>query len=388
MTPPSVNTSEATPDVAALVLVIVCGTAFAAAQGITYPLIAVMLERANVPIGIAGLNTGIYSLGLASTTLLIGHLSRVISADFLIFIGLIGCACNLAVFDLTDTLWIWFFARFALGCFANLMFIVSEAWLHLASSDKIRGRVSGFYCMGVSGGFAAGPLVVPFLGRSTAFLSLSIYVVLVAIAVLALSRRARTKPEHVPAGAFFSFFRRAPFLILMVFTFSFSNVAAISTMPVYFMHEGYSDYFATFSVAVLATSMALSQPFVGVLLEKWSASGVAITAATVAGLSFLAIPLTNSPAIILIVFGVLGAACFSLNTCALTLLGQKFSGGELIAGTSAFALAYAAGSAGGSSLTGIGMEIAGTNAGPDSAGAVLLCLALVLAGTTFRTQGL
>ncbi|MHC2487867.1 MFS transporter [Sinorhizobium meliloti] len=372
------------PDIAALVLVIICGTAFAAAQGLTYPLIAIVFENAGVPPAIAGLNAGIYSLGLASTTLLVSRLSRVIRPDFLIFVGLAGCAFSLAVFSLTYALWVWFFARFALGFFANLIFIISEAWLHSACPDHIRGRVTGLYGMGISGGFAVGPLVIPFCGASGAFVSLSVYVASVGLALLVLSRRARTRPEHVPPGAFISLFRRAPLLILMVFAFAFSDVAALSTMPTYFMRQGHSENFAAISVTVLAIPMTLSQPFVGILLDKTSPRGVAVSAATVAGLSFLIIPSTDSPTIILVIFGILGAACFALNTCALTVLGKQFTGGALIAGTSAFALAYAAGSAGGSSLTGIAMELAGAHAAPATAGALLLCLALTLATSKLR----
>ncbi|WP_181149655.1 MFS transporter [Ensifer aridi] len=356
-------------------------TAFAAAQGLTYPLISILLEKAKVSPAVAGLNSGVYSVGLAVSSLIACRLTRAIRAGSLIFSGLGGCACCLSVFGSTDLLWAWFLARFALGLFSNLILITSEAWLHSACADQIRGRVSGLYSMGIGFGFAIGPLAIPYFGTSGGFTftSMSIYAASVAVATLVLNKRTRSQPAQVPAGTtFFWFFLHAPVLIVMVFAFAFSYASATSTMPTYFLRHGYSDDFAATSVTVLAFALAISQPVVGVLLDKWSREGVAIVSAIVASLAFLVIPFIVSPGIILLTFSILGAACFSINTCALTLLGQRFTGAALTAGTSAFALAYAIGSAGGSSLTGFVMEFVGTDAAPAGTGALLLCLALFL----------
>ena len=70
-------------------------------------------------------------------------------------------------------------------------------------------------------------------------------------------------------------------------------------------------------------------------------------------------------------FALMGTATFSLYTCALTMLGEHFRGGMLVAGAAAYALAYAIGSGAGSSATGAIMEWGGPHAGPLAVGAAL-----------------
>jgi MFS family permease len=370
-------TDDFVPDWAAIAVVILGVTAFAVAQGLTYPLISLLLESRAVPAGLIGLNAASFAAGLAVATVMIGRLTGLLRGDRLIIAGLVGCSFCLASFALFDQLWVWFAARFMLGFCASLIFMLSEAWLNTACPDRLRGRVSGVYGAGMCAGFAAGPLAIPLFGSEGgfAFALLAVYVALVAFATVILSRRTRTTPEQAPAGALFRFVRSAPILVLMVLAFGFADIAAISAMPVYFVRIGYTEAFAAFSVTVMALPTALAQPVVGVLLDRISRPLVAIGCGVLAAFAFLSIPFLQSQTAILIVFAVMGAASFALYTCALTLLGESYTGGLLVAGSAAFSLAYAIGSATGSTTTGFAMDLLSPAAGPISAGLVLLVFA-------------
>jgi hypothetical protein len=74
----------------------------------------------------------------------------------------------------------------------------------------------------------------------------------------------------------------------------------------------------------------------------------------------------------------MGAASSALFTCALTMLGDRFTGGALVSGSAAFTLAYAIGSAVGSSVTGSAMDLIGPAAGPIAAGGVVLAFTCVM----------
>ncbi|MDQ0563657.1 MFS family permease [Rhizobium mesoamericanum] len=376
------------PDTAALAAVIFGVTAFAVAQGLTYPLISLVLEQRNVTPSLIGFNAGCFAAGLAVATFAVTWLSRKMRGDHLIVAGLVGCAVSLSAFATFDVFWVWCFARFFLGFFVSLIFMLSEAWLNTACPDRLRGRVSGLYGAGMCGGFAAGPLVIPIFGTAQgfAFALLAVYVACVAFLTIILTRRARTLPEQAASGALFKFVRSAPLLICMVVAFAFADIAAISAMPVYFVRLGYSEAFAAISVTVLALPTALAQPVVGWLLDKTSRFGVAICSGLLAGLSFIAIPFLQSQAAILVMFGIMGAASFSLYTCALTILGERYAGDTLVAGSAAFALAYAVGSAVGSSSVGAAMDIYSPSAGPIAAGCVVLALTAVLVGSLMRSR--
>ncbi|MGO4139473.1 MFS transporter [Rhizobium brockwellii] len=367
------------PDVAAIITAITGVTAFAAAQGLTYPLISLVMERRGVPPTISGLNSGAYAMGLAVSTFTVGRLTQVLRGDYLIVLSLIGCACCLALFASFDPLWLWFVARFALGFFASIIFVLSETWLNTACPNRLRGRVSGIYGMGLCGGFAAGPLAITFFGTNDglAFASLSGYVILVAFVTFLLGRYARTQPHRGATGEVLKFLGKAPLLIIMVSTFAFADVAAISTMPIYFVRIGHSATFAAASVTALALPTAIVQPAIGWLLDRTSRIAVAICSSFVAGASYLAIPFMPSELGIISAFGVMGAANFALYTCALTMLGDRFSGGSLVAGSAAFTLAYATGCAAGSSITASAMELIAPVAGPIAAGIILLTFTCV-----------
>ncbi|PYB77223.1 MULTISPECIES: MFS transporter [Rhizobium] len=362
------------PDWAAIAVVILGVTAFAVGQGLTYPLISLILESRGVSSSMAGLNASVFALGLASSTLMIGQLTQAMRGDRLIVASLLGVSISLATLAAFDQLWVWFVARFLLGFCTSIIYTVSEAWLNTACPDRLRGRVSGAYSAGMCAGFAAGPLAIPLVGIEDgfAFALTAAYVALVAFASVMLGRYAKTKPEASEAGGLVTFVKLAPVLTLMVVAFGFSDIAAISMIPLYFVERGYSQNFAAFVVTMVALPTALAQPFVGWLLDRLSRPVIAIAGSLIAAVAFLVLPLMTSPLTLLITISILGAASFSLYTAALTLLGERFRGGLLVSGSAVFALAYAIGSAAGSGTTGLTMDLVSVDAGPVFVGLLML----------------
>lgn len=368
-------------DWAAIAIVIFGATAFSISQGLTYPLISLILTERNVSPGVIGLSGGCFAAGLALSTLLVGPLTSVLKGHRLIVAALIGASVSLAILASFDALWIWFVARFILGFCASIIFMISEAWLNTACPDHIRGRVSGLYGMGICAGFAAGPMAIPLFGTKDgfAFALLAVYIAFVAFATVIICRRAQTEPESTSSGMFLKFFLKAPLLVAMVGAFGFADIAAISGMPIYFTELGYSSSFAAVSITVLALPTALSQPLVGFFLDKFPRGAIALGAAFVTAICFLILPMLRSEVAILVDFAIIGAASVGLYTAALTLLGERYSGGMLVAGSAAFALAYAAGSAGGSTAFGITMQAFSPAAGPLMVGCVMLAFSAVFA---------
>ncbi len=369
------------PDWAAIGVVILGVTAFSVGQGLTYPLIALVLEGRGVSSSLSGLNASVFAFGLAASTLMIGRLTAMLRGDKLIIAGLLGASASLSAFAFFDQLWVWFVARFLLGFSTSIIFTLSEAWLNAACPDRLRGRVSGAYGAGMCAGFAAGPLAIPLVGTEDgfAFALIAVYVAFVAFVSVMLGRFARTRPEASAAGGLIAFARLAPVLALMVLAFGLSDIAAISMIPLYFVKIGHSEAFAALVVTMVALPTALAQPLVGWLLDHASRPLIAVTSALVCGASFLVLPFLGSQVGLLVAVSLLGAASFSLYTCALTLLGERFRGGLLVSGSAAYALAYAIGSALGSGTTGLAMDLFSPGAGPVGIGLLMLVFALVFA---------
>lgn len=368
------------PDWAAIAVVILGVTAFSVGQGLTYPLIALVMEGRGVSSTLSGLNAAVFAAGLATSTLMIGKLTALLRGDRLIVAGLVGASASLAAFAAFDELWLWFVARFTLGFSTSIIFTMSEAWLNTACPDRLRGRVSGAYGAGMCAGFAAGPLAIPLVGTEDgfAFALIAVYVAFVAFVTVMLGRFARTRPEATSARGLIAFARTAPLLLLMVLAFGYSDIAAISTIPLYFVERGYSENFAALVVSMVALPTAIAQPLVGWLLDRSSRKLVAVSSAALCGTSFMALPFLSNQAPLLLAVSLLGAASFSLYTCALTLLGDKFRGGLLVSGAAAYALIYAIGSAAGSSSTGLIMDWS-LEAAPILTGVMMLGFAAIFA---------
>jgi MFS family permease len=189
-----------------------------------------------------------------------------------------------------------------------------------------------------------------------------------------LSRKTTTTPEPASPGMFMTFVLAAPLLVAMVFVFGFADIAAISGLPIYFTSIGFSPSFAAVAVTMLALPTAFAQPLFGYLLDKLDRTIVALCAALVAAAGFLCLPLLTSKVAIFLDLALIGTASFGLYTAALTLLGAKYSGGMLVAGSAAFALAYAVGSATGTVSFGAALEYSSA-AGPISVGIAILMFA-------------
>jgi MFS family permease len=129
-------------------------------------------------------------------------------------------------------------------------------------------------------------------------------------------------------------------------------------------------------VTMLALPTALAQPLFGYLLDKFDRKTVALGAALVTSGGFLCLPWLTSQTAIFIDLALVGTASFGLYTAALTLLGDKYTGGMLVAGSAAFALAYSVGSASGTVVFGTAMQVFSSHAGPITIGAIVLVFAM------------
>ena len=216
------NTSEMKAglgaDWAAIAVVIFGVTAFSISQGLTYPLISLVLASREVSAGLIGLNSASFAAGMVLSVLLLGPITRHIKGHRVIVLALLGASFSLAMFASFEALWVWFAARFVLGFSASLIFMMSEAWLNTACPDHIRGRVAGLYGASLCAGFAAGPMAIPIFGTQDgfAFALLAVYVAFIAFASVVMSRKAYTEPPRSASVGFIRFVFVAPVLVGMV----------------------------------------------------------------------------------------------------------------------------------------------------------------------------
>ena len=330
-------------------------TVFAVAQGLTYPLISLLLAERGASDAVVGLNAAAFMLGLGTSVLVVPALTRHLRAGQVIVAGLLGAAVMLAGFAATDDLAAWFVLRFALGFCVNAIYVFGEAWLNAATADPVRGRVSGVYGAGMSAGFVVGPLAIPVLGTEDglAFAACAVLVSLVAFGLALMSRRARIEPDKLALADLPRFARAAPMLLFLVLAFGFVDATVLSLSPLHLTAGGASAAAAATFIAVMHMGMIVAQPLLGIVLDRVDRWRVAAGCMAVTGVTFGLLGFVSATGSLVWVLGALGgAAFFGIYTSALAILGQEHRGGMLVAGASAFSLAYAAGGVIGPAATG------------------------------------
>lgn len=331
-------------------------TVFAVAQGLTYPLISLLLAERGASDAMVGLNAAAFMLGLATSVLVVPALTRHLRAGQAIVAGLIGAAVILVGFAVTDALATWFVLRFALGFCVNAIYVFGEAWLNAATADSVRGRVSGLYGAGMTTGFAIGPLAIPVMGTDDglAFAACAVLVSLTAFGLALMSRRASVEPDKFALIDLPHFARAAPLLLFLVLAFGFVDGTVLALAPLHLTAGGASVSAAAIFVAVTHMGMIVAQPFLGLLLDRTDRWRVAAGCLAATGIVFgllIVVPATGTLVWLLGALG--GAAFFGIYTSALAILGREHGGAMLVAGASAFSLAYAAGGMIGPAATGL-----------------------------------
>lgn len=337
---------EQSTDLWSVVTVTVGITVFSVAQGLTYPLIALILAERGVSDAMIGLNAAAYIAGLGLSVLVIPTFSRRLRASQVIVAGLFGTALAVLGFALTQSLLAWFLLRFFMGACVNAIYVFGEAWLNTATSDTVRGRVSGMYSAGMSAGFVVGPLAIPLFGTANgwAFACCALLLSAVAFVLALMARRAKVEPEKPYLSDVPTFIRTSPALASLVLLFGFVDVIALSLMPVYMTNNGAGSGTAATMVAVLCGGMVVAQPLLGLLLDRMNRWQVARLCLWVMAAIFVLMPLLPITHPLVWPLTALGGAAISgLYTTALAILGREHKGRMLVAGASVFSLAYAGG---------------------------------------------
>ncbi len=376
-------------DWSSIVAILVGISAFGLALGLTYPLVSLLLAGRGVSDGVIGLNAAAMFAGQAVATLSLPWVSARIAPTRLIILGLLVASLSVGALATNEDLTLWFICRFTLGFGVNQVFVLGEVWLNAACPDRLRGRVASLYEMSLAGGFALGPLGIPLFGEAHG-LALAIGALMLAVAAFLfglLSRGSSLVLHAAPKGAIGHFARSAPVLIALVATFAFFDATALSVLPVYLLGEGMTAGGAALAVTVLHLGMIASQPPLGYALDRLPRLWVAAAAAFVSAIGIALVGLLPAEGwAIWIVLPILGGTALGLYTSALTLLGQHYHGGQLMAGSAAFGLAYAIGGGLGPLIAGGMMEHAGPSFMPYIFTVTFLGLALWLVARQTRPR--
>lgn len=373
--------SRAKGDVPSITVVILLVGLFGLSQGLTYPLLSLILERQGVDPALIGFSSAMTPLGIvAAAAILPAAASRIGSAP-LALVSTLALAGMIGMIGLLQSIAIWIPLRFLLGCGISGLYVTSETWINSLAPAAQRGRILGLFSTSLSLGFACGPLVLIATGTSGAapfWAAVGIELVGAALILGVFGRlpdvgaRARVSVRR--------FVPLAPFLLLVVGVVAAYDQSFLTLFPIYVTAQGFSEHDTVVAVMVWAAGNILFQVPIGVLADRWSRRGTTILlcSITIAGAMLLPAAVSSRATLWPLLF-VWGPASYGVYTLALGELGSVFKGGNLVAGNAAFAMMWGLGGLLGPSIIGLTMHATGPGGLPLALGCVYALLLVIAA---------
>ena len=350
----------ATPWRALLPVYVAC-LAFGVQVGAAMPLVPLALERRGVDNLTIGLVSAAWGVGMISTAHRIPWAASRVGTIPLICLSLLVTAAIAIAFAYTEGTVFWMVLSLLSGVSGGIPWVVSEIWINLVVDEGRRGRAVAIYSTLVALGLAVGPLILQVVGvyGPRPFLATAALTLLIALPLLPSWRTAPVIEESV-AGGFLRVLMLAPIAMLAAFACGLGEQAAFSFLPVYAVTSGVpAETGAMWLSAFVIGNLALQWP-IGWAADHWDRRKVlaacALLSATMTTL-LPAIDLHGTGILALLLFW--GGISFGIYTVGLTLLGQRFSGGDIAVANAAFTICYTIGGLIGRPITGAAMDALG-----------------------------
>ena len=360
-------------------------TIFGFALGELYPLLALVLEQRGYSEEIIGINAAMSPLGILASAPAIPYLSRRFGAQKVAIAAAAVAATSLLFYRVFDNLPAWFALRFVHGMTVSILFVLSESWVVRFSGRANRGTIVAIYATVLAASFGAGPAVVGFTGID-GWLPFVIGAVILYTGIIPLMLvRDDNTSQAGPASSLWKFLPKAPVLLGAVAAFAMFDASTMSLFPVYGLRTGLDQSTAAFALTAMIMGNVVLQVPIGWLADRTSKRAMLAACAVVVGGLCLTLPFIMGGAMMWLVLPLTGAAAYGMYTVALADLGDRFSGNELIAGTSSFATMWGIGAMTGALISGWAMNVAGPHGLPYSLAAAAGLFVLAMAGRALYT---
>ncbi|MFW6076619.1 MAG: MFS transporter [Hyphomicrobiales bacterium] len=355
------DTSDWRNVVAAIAAIAVFGFAL----GQMFPLLSLLLESRGYSDDVIGLNAAMTPAGILLSSAIIPPVARRFGARNVALCAAFASALLFLGYKVFPSLGAWFMLRLLHGIMISTLFVLSEVWIVRYASGHHRGKVVAIYASVLAGSFAAGPALIAWIGIEgwLPFL-IGAAVLVAAMAPLSLVREDRRAIHGGEKQSLLRFAPKAPFLLLAVVVFATFDVSTLSLLPVYGIRIGLEVGVAASILTVLIAGNIFLQFPIGWLadaLPKWQVSA---GCSLVTALLCFAMPAVMGTPWMWPLLLVLGASGYGIYTVALSDLGDRFSGDELVQGSAAFATMWGGGALIGALIGGWAMAAFGPHALP------------------------
>ncbi|MBT8046788.1 MAG: MFS transporter [Xanthomonadales bacterium] len=332
--------------------------------GITFPLLALVLDGQGVSKTLIGLSTIVQAAAVIViapwTPALLSRLApaRLMQWVVLLLAGLFILA------GLFPNVWIWFPLRFVIGAMTALLWICSESLINELAEERWRGRIIGFYSSVGAAGFAMGPLLLIITGSAgmMPFYATSTMILLAGIPLFVVANQKIGQAEQQFRGLW-KVFSLAPTIMLANVVYAAGAESILTFFPIFGMSLGLSEN-ATLGLLTMIGlgAMVLVMP-ISWLADHVDRMGLLAICVMLSIVGLALMPwLVQVPMVAGIYAFIFGGVEGMIYALGVILVGQQFRGAMLAAATTMFTACWGAGTMLGPLLVGIGMDRFGEGA--------------------------
>jgi len=347
------------------VAVAAAGLTFALAQGLSYPLLAILQEQWGYSSFFIGISAAMTPFGLLVSSPFTPRVVSRFPAQAVVLICCVGAVLLYTLMGLWQHWLVWLIARFLLGVLLNPVFMMAEVWtLSLAPPGK-QGRYVAALSVVMQVGFAGGPAILALMGeQGFAPFAVCIIAFIACISIIAI---ARDLPDVSHGNAPESAIRMilvAPVLLAAVAVTAGFEQGALSLLPIYAGEHGFSEENAAWLLTVMIGGSIAVTPIAGWMAERIGARRSMVWLAATAALGAPLLTLLVETPFVWVYIALWGGTYFGIYTVALVEAGERFSGPSLVALNAAIGIMWGIGGLTGGPASGAAMDLFGPEALP------------------------
>jgi MFS family permease len=327
--------------------------------GISFPLLALVLDSQSVSKSMIGLSTIVQAAAILAIAPFAPRLMTRFAPSKLMQVMTVALAVLFIIAGLYPNVWFWFPLRLIIGAATALLWIASEALINELAVERWRGRIISIYAAVGAAGFALGPLLLIITGSEgmTPFVTTSAMTLLAGLPLFFVTHRGLEYSDGSNQGVW-KVFLLAPVIMLANVVYAAGAESFITFFPLYGMHLGMTTEFALGLMTVVgAGGMILALPL-GWVADHVNRMGMLVLILLLTMSALLAFPyaMQQDPWLVFLFMFGFGGVEGMIYTLGVVLIGERFKGGQLAVATTAFSACWGAGTMLGPLLVGIGMD--------------------------------
>lgn len=373
-----------------LTAAISCCAVFGITVAVMSPLISLILEGRGVDRTTIGALASVPALAMLATNPFLPYVVGRMGLRAFLYVCIAAQVVLTLLMPLFDNLVAWFVLRCLMGAAVNGLFVASETWINAVAEERSRGRVLAIYGAVLAGSFALGPLMIAMTGTE-GWPPFLVAAGVIAAAGLPLLRSSGLSPAFYGRASFgvLSFLLVAPTLAAAVFLSAFKEMSMGAMLPVYGVRTGMSEAGAAAMLTACYVGALAFQLPIGWLADHMNRY-LLLVLLMLAGLAgALLLPGIVSLGVPLMWLGLgLWIGLFSgTYIVAMTLVGERFRGADLVTANASFGLLWGLGILVGPFLSGTAMDIWDPDGFPGVLAAVTLLVLAIALYRRWQTRG-